>query len=86
MNEEELPFPKSFDDAPHVKGRGSDKQWIEENLAQLSHSQRKKVCNAYSKAYDEISRQNANLRLMAFVENCVGVSNGVVNAPPKMRV
>ena len=75
------PFPENYYKAEHVGGFGNDKNFITEQLEQISFKQREMACTAYSGIFSSDGRSDANTRLRAFVKKCVSKNNGCTIKP-----
>lgn len=74
-------LPDHYYKAEDVNGAYSDKDWILEQLGQLTGRHRESAIDAYSIVYLNEGRSAANTRLRQYVARVNSVKNGLTQRP-----
>jgi len=69
-------LPENYYKAEHVGGVGNDKQFILDNLKEVTYKQRLTAADKYSTIFLGEGRSAANTRLREFVKKCKFKNNG----------
>jgi len=73
-----IELPDNYYKGEHVGGIGSDEEWLNEQLYQLTSTQRVSAIKLYSSIYARKGRQCANVRMVEMVERSADIRSGKV--------
>ncbi len=69
-------LPEHYYKAEHVGGVGNDKQFIIDELKEITYKQKLTAAEKYSEIFLDKGRSAANTKLREFVKKCKSKNNG----------